>query len=361
MRRYCELFKREEVSDLQYGMDFRKPEYRREVFLRFYEFHLRYRAHPGCVYYLFPYLAKVNNWTMEQKLWFAFINGNTQNPVTSWLIFQAFPSLEDLRMPTLTKWFEENRGRLAFDTDRRYHRGKFPEAVARYKEVTRGKQEAFFETMPPSFLGWWNAVGKAFLYFGRLSRFSYLEYLRIMGLPVQCDTLFLRDLSGSKSHRNGLCKVLGRDDLDWHDSNPEFDGTYSQRLLGWLEHEASQLLNEARERTPGMEDVGYFTMESALCTYKSWHRPNRRYPNVYNDMLVERIRTGARAWGEEAVAQFWAARKACLPPYLRLEDNPKDPGVVPTKQNHYRLTGEVIMMDRDWPCFKNSFNDTVNS
>src|SRR5208337_1209246 len=47
--------------DLQYGMDFRKPEYRREVFHRFYEFHLKYATHPGCIYFVFPFLFKKHN------------------------------------------------------------------------------------------------------------------------------------------------------------------------------------------------------------------------------------------------------------------------------------------------------------
>jgi hypothetical protein len=45
---------------------------------------------------------------------------------------------------------------------------------------------------------------------------------------------------------------------------------------------------------------------------------------------------------------------------LRLEHTPHDLGVHPTKQDHYRLTGEVIMMDREWPCFRNAYNDGVN-
>jgi hypothetical protein len=44
-----------------------------------------------------------------------------------------------------------------------------------------------------------------------------------------------------------------------------------------------------------------------------------------------------------------------------LEDNPADVGVKPLKQNHYRLTGQPIMMDRDWPCFKNDYNDKVEA
>jgi hypothetical protein len=42
-------------------MDFRNPKYRREVFLRFYEFHLKYKAHPGGVYIAFPYIQKYYN------------------------------------------------------------------------------------------------------------------------------------------------------------------------------------------------------------------------------------------------------------------------------------------------------------
>jgi len=29
------------------------------------------------------------------------------------------------------------------------------------------------------------------------------------------------------------------------------------------------------------------------------------------------------------------------------------------KQDHYRNTGQVIMMDKEWDCFKNNYNDYV--
>ena len=31
-------------------------------------------------------------------------------------------------------------------------------------------------------------------------------------------------------------------------------------------------------------------------------------------------------------------------------------GCVPEKQNHYRTTGQVIMMERDWGCFENDYS-----
>jgi hypothetical protein len=372
--RRCELDGLREVTALEAGMDFREALYRREVFLRFYEFHLRHKTSPGCVYFVMPELARVGNWDLEQRLWFAFINGNTQNPVTSWLIFRRFPEVRALAtfagMAKFKAWWAAEQKTFAFDTDRRYFRTKFPEAVQRYVDLLSGETQAsMFGAVASSsdaranFRQLWAWGGSSLIYFGRLSLFSYLEYLRIMGVEVECDRLFLDELKESKSHRNGLAKVLGRDDLDWHDSNPGFTGRYDARLMEWLTTEADLLLADARLRFHGQpfeRDVGFFTLESAFCTYKSWHRPNRRYPNVYADMMVDRIKVGERAAGER-LDVFWQAREAALPRALRLEDNPCDPGVVPEKQNHYRETGQVIMMHTDWPCFANDFNARVTA
>jgi hypothetical protein len=172
--------------------------------------------------------------------------------------------------------------------------------------------------------------------------------------------LFLDDISGSKSHRNGLCKVLGRDDLDWYDvkdsPNAQFPG-YSSHVLEWLEREGQILLSEAKARIPH-HDVSYFTLESTLCCYKSWHRPNRRYPNVYMDMFYNRIKYAEQEWGNK-FEMFWKMREECLPEHLRLECNPGDVGLVKEKQNHYLTTGEVIMMEKEWECFKNEYNYSV--
>jgi hypothetical protein len=54
-------------------------------------------------------------------------------------------------------------------------------------------------------------------------------------------------------------------------------------------------------------------------------------------------------------------RRSILPEYLRLENNENDPTysveVLSTiKQNHFRLTGQMIMIDKEWSCFINDFN-----
>jgi hypothetical protein len=354
-----------EVSDLQAGMDFRRPEYRREVFLRFYEFHSKYQSHPGAVYYAFPYIFEFYAFTTEQKYWFCYLNGLCQNVLTTWELFSFMPKL-----PYEAK-DRDNYTKFGWDTDRRYVKNQFEKCVESYiKELGGKSQEEYFNEIcntannllteqyraRRNFDKLWAKVIGNFYLFGRLSTFSYLEYLKIAGLPIECSNLFIYDIDGSKSHRNGLCKVLGRDDLDWHDTlNPEFKG-YTDGQLIWLESEGERLLQEAKDR--GI-DASYFTLESTLCNYKSWHRKNRRYPNVYNDMFYDRILKNEAAWGRRNDL-FRRIRQECLPKHLRVEDNPGDPGLKPAKQNHYLNTGQVIMMDREWPCFVNDFNNKLN-
>ena len=122
--RYSELNSIKEVENLEVGMDFRKPEYRREVFKRLYEFNLKYKAHAGFVYGAFPYLNEKLKLDEEQKLWLGFINGCSQNIVTSWIIFQEFPDLKNVDINKLEDWWNENYIKFmvgkGWDLDRRY-------------------------------------------------------------------------------------------------------------------------------------------------------------------------------------------------------------------------------------------------
>lgn len=353
--RFCDLTRTTPIDQLERGQDFRHPMYRREVFLRFYEFHLKYRTHPGCVYFLLPYLKEAMKLDVEGFYWLAYINGNTQNPVTSYLIHREFPDVHSLDINELERWFNSEYKRLFFDMDRRYQKPRFVDAVQFYMDKVIDGQESYFKrVVAGGFKTLWASV-REFAYFGRLSVWSYLEYLRIVGVDSAPLNLMLRDMSGSKSHRNGLAKVLGRDDLDWHKSNPTgFAGAYNKIVLEWLEEEADTLLDDARRRAVGRSwanDVTFFTLESALCTYKSWYRPNRRYPNVYADMLYERITNAEKDWGQR-LELFWAARRDALPSFLRYEDEPRGSlAVSPDKQNRFILTGVPAIIGGEWPCF----------
>jgi hypothetical protein len=354
----------EHLTDIPLGADLREPRWRRETFLRFYEWSVRYRSFPGGVHYVLPYVAEVLELDTEGRYWLAWLNANTQNPVTSLLLLQAAPRPRDWRK-AIAFW-NSSYTALDWDTDRRYHKGKFRDAMEGYASATDCScslpQHRYFREGGGDWTGWWDRAF-ALPTMGRLSTWSYLEYLRILLGPSvvpDADTLLLEDIQGSRSHRNGLALVLGRDDLivDKQLGTAPSDAVYTPTVLEELSWGAFMLMGEILQRVGGRADC--LSLESALCTYKSWHKPNRRYPGVYNDMLYNRLVAAENRWGRR-FGVIWDARQAALPDRLLLERQPHDPGLSPVKQNWYLQTGQVINMTEDWPCFQNDFETKVQA
>ena len=150
MLSYAEKNNIEDVRELESGMDFRKPEYRREVFMRFYEFHLKYKAHAGAVYYAIPYLFKYLGATKEQQLWMLYLNGCTQNIITTYFIFREFPDVHTINLSKLSDFMNEKWKFLQWDMDRRYAKAKTVEMVGNYKEIVKGGQVEFFSGLTGS-------------------------------------------------------------------------------------------------------------------------------------------------------------------------------------------------------------------
>jgi hypothetical protein len=77
-------------------------------------------------------------------------------------------------------------------------------------------------------------------------------------------------------------------------------------------------------------------------------------------MFYERIKYAQKKWKvKNKFDIFWDARRESLPRHLLLEYNSKDYGLNPAKQNHYLHTGQVIMMDKEWECFSNDYNEHI--
>ena len=74
-------------------------------------------------------------------------------------------------------------------------------------------------------------------------------------------------------------------------------------------------------------------------------------------MFAERIKWSEEKFKDGEVGIFWKFRKEILPKNLLIEYNNRDVGLKPHKQNHFRNTGEVIMMNKEWKCFKNEYNN----
>jgi len=306
--------------------DYRLPENRREYFDALYQMNLQYGIMPGLVYLYMPKLAEHFGWDDEQKLWFAVINGCTQNSITSLRIFNHSPEIPSrpAEWRLLDEWFNTEWPELQFDTDRRHQKKETVRALYSYSKLAseHGSQSRLWSGK--SFAQYWDLADKIYS-FGRLSKFSYLEYVTIMGFGADCDTMFFNDKSGSKSHRNGMFFLLGHDDLVWDKRHPNsHSGEYEEfgKICNWLEAKADEFLKDFHTRGYPHPYAGKFTLESQLCQFKNGFF-KRRFPGVYADMAHERIEWYDERGFQKETEVFKAIRSAHLPDWLRIETEKK--------------------------------------
>jgi hypothetical protein len=113
----------------------------------------------------------------------------------------------------------------------------------------------------------------------------YIQTLKqTCGINVDIDNLWLKDYSGSRSHRNGLCYALGKD--EW------VDKVLSEKEISWMESKGSELLQETKIQFPEQaKKADYFGMETCLCSFKKLFRvKNGRYLGYYLDRQAEEIK-----------------------------------------------------------------------
>ena len=318
--------------------DWRLPENHREAFQRSYSHSLRYQNFPGMVYSMMPALAEHFDLDEDGRAWLVWLNGNTQNVVTSMQLLEVAPGPRD--WVKAVDFWNEHFKQLEWDVDRRHQKSAFGKATEDWfidygQEPAKGWLQAGEKGWEAT---WDYSIGQP--YMGRISAWSMYEYARILLGPAIPDvgSWFLEEGS-SRSHRNSLCFLSGYEDA-WGWDREQAEIPFLLDLFSRLNELAEDLFAEAVKRNPDDINVTRLTMESALCTYKSWHKPNRRYPNVYSDMMYQRIKKGEARMGRN-LDLLWEIRKETLPASLRLEDNPYDPGLVSVKQNWYRETGQI--------------------
>ena len=237
-------------------------------------------------------------------------------------------------------YWNENFKLLEWDTDRRHQKSKFGEATEKYMGMTDGLAWQWQWQRNWKWRELW-LYATSLTYMGRLSAWSMSEYAHILlgeYIPAP-DSLLLADKSGSRSHRNGSSLLAGAPAGAEHWTWDEWE-MLSPCTIEELDVLGQDLLLEAAERAPldVLEDVNRYTLESALCAWKSWWKPNRRYPGVYADMHYLRVKKAEKRLSRTFPLQ-WAAREAALPAWLRQELQGPLEGLDKDKQNRFRLTG----------------------
>ena len=291
------------------GHDYRGLGERREGFLQFYA------ASVACgdcdpALWLMNYLNNRYEHNVEEKLWFAWLY-HTYNLPTAWVYKQEFPDEELASVERFTQWNDENYPRLRYQTDTKWSKGHLPSMYQSYTEWLGSqpqltKFESYCEGSPEeNFARLWTVVKANWYKFGRYTAFFYLQTLKhTCGINIDCPTLFLNDYSGSKSHRNGLIYITGKE--EW------LSARLTAEEYNWLEGFGAELLAEAKGRWPALAPhFDNFSMETALCAYKKlWRVKRGRYVGYYLDRQSEEIQKAEQdGWQGIHWDVLWQARE----------------------------------------------------
>lgn len=261
----------------------------KELFIRWYAWSLHFKDCDPAVW-MTNYLHERYQHNEEQKMWFAWLYGNTYNLPTAWVLFNEFPDFELATVSRMTEWNSKNYKRLRYQTDTKWNKGHLPIMFESYQKfINYNHQKSFFQSLYAdnefqNFNNIFKIVKETLYKFGRYSTWFYLQHLKhTAGIILEPSSLLLNDFSGSKSHRNGLLHVLDREEL--------IDKRLTEKEYSELEEEAREILIEMKERFPLLnKEIDFFTMETALCAYKKIFRKSRgRYLGYYLDRQGEEI------------------------------------------------------------------------
>ena len=326
---------------LRCNLDYRLEENRKESFVRWMSWSLQYKDCDPAVW-LTNYLHKRYEHNDEQRLWLAWLYGNTYYLPTAWILLNEFPDYELATVDRMEKWNGENYKRLRYQTDTKWNKGHLPSMFESYQRFIgdvsqRQRIDSYLGENPTqTFDNLWASVKGNLHKFGRYSTWFYLQHLRhTAGVDMEPSSLMLDDYSGSRSHRNGLLLAIGRDS--------DYDRKLDSKDYESLEGHAREILQEVRIRNPNLaHEADFFTMETCLCSYKKIFREHHgRYLGYYLDRAADEIKkVEDDGWYGIDWDVLWQARNETLD--LRLDTKQ---GIMKEKFSYFVNTGGIDRLE----------------
>jgi len=299
-------------------MDYRLEQNRREAFIRWYAWSLKYDDCDPAVWCT-NYLHKRYEHNDEERIWFAWLYGNTYQLPTAWVLKNEFPDFELATVDRITQWNTTNYKRLRYQTDTKWNKGHLPSMFESYQKfigerTQRERMESYYQgDSKKNFDSLWNALKGSLHKFGRYSTWFYLQHLKhTAGIDVVPTSLMLDDYDGSRSHRNGLLLAAGKDD--------DIDRRLTGSECANLESFGEDIIAEMVQRFPELAgQIDYFTMETCLCSFKKIFREHHgRYLGYYLDRQAEEIQMAeGDGWYGIDWNVLWQAREETID--LRLD------------------------------------------
>ena len=255
---------------------------------------------------------------VEQCYWLAFIYASCYSATTTFYIYNEFPDFETVDFGRLQRWWEANRDKLVFQTDRRWTRSRnqWVDCVRSYRDLVDlyGSQGGVYAVLKGA--NRWQTYDRAFDYFskvftfGRFTMFLYLEMVHTLaGVDLEPYTL---DLANAESSRNGLCFVLGRDELMNHFTKAKLRKQDMDFLTGAFRHVVGQVSAlEVAHKT-------VWSIETTLCAFKKHILEGKRWVGYYIERQMKEIQQmqAAHTGGVDWSVLWQFRRETYQPKYL---------------------------------------------
>ncbi len=239
-------------------------------------------------YEMLRYVCKRYELNTEQRYWIAFLYATCYCGPTAFYMYNEFPDFENVDAERLRRWWDQNRQRLYFQSDRRWvrSRNQFVDMFLSYRnKIGRMRQEQLFrsfQTPDPrgTYERAWQEMSQLYQ-FGRFAMFLYLEAVHVVTLfPMKPPGM---NMSEAESCRNGLALAIGRPDLNTHDSGSKI----SMQNQVYLQAQFNALVAKMERDNPRNT---VWNIETTLCAYKKY-RYGKRFVGYYLNRQADEITT----------------------------------------------------------------------
>ena len=304
------------------------------------------------------YVADRLEYNLEQRYWMAFLYGINYCVPTTYFMQCDFPDYENVDIPRLQKWWDTNKQKLIFQTDRAKVKNFdfFVRIFESYRDLIGDSQVATFDRFKDidDPIDAYDAVYEftsQIYYFGRFSLFNYLEALHeLTDLKLHPSIL---DLKEAESCRNGMCYACNMDNqITMHHKKPketiEFD-VIQEKLF--------KVKQELQNENPEI-DVNYWNLETVSCAQKKLFWKSRYY-GYYIDRqleelnyLEEQVRDGVE-W-----SLLWDFRREFFDPWFLGELNGWK-GIRKERMNIFKDTGRLVGFFEEEPPIPKQYSRKV--
>jgi hypothetical protein len=262
------------------------------------------------------YVANRFELNVEQRYWLAFLFATCYCAPTVYYIYNEFPDYATVDVNRLRRWWDQNKSRLIFQTDRQRVRSndQFVDSFISYRNIVGKTQENHFSALKSidptqTYINAFKTMSEVYS-FGRFTMFIYLEMVSVL---TNCKMIpHDLDLKNAESCRNGLALALDRKDLFSH---------FTEKKITTKDYiDLNNGLNKIQIEVEKMNinHKSLFSIETTLCAFKK-AKLGKRYIGYYVDRNREEIEKMSKNIPNGVEWQvLWDFRKAAYnPQYLK--------------------------------------------